>query len=84
MPLPDVRTEDSSVQTAYATWISGLISKYNIDGLRLDTVLEVNTGFWSKFLSAAKVYIVGEIYEQSADTVCGFQNYLPGVLNYAT
>lgn len=84
VPLPDLRTEDSNVSSQYNTWISGLVSDYSVDGLRLDTVMEVNTGFWSAFHSAAGVYMVGEVNEGDAGYVCGFQNYVPGLLNYAT
>jgi alpha-amylase len=84
VPLPDLRTEDSDVSAQYDAWIGDLVSNYSIDGLRLDTVMEVNTGFWSSFHSAAGVYMVGEIDNGDADYVCGFQDYVPGVLNYAT
>ncbi|KAK0287101.1 hypothetical protein LTS00_010139 [Friedmanniomyces endolithicus] len=84
VPLPDLRTEDADVAAAYQSWISNLISEYSIDGLRLDSAMEVNTGFWSGFHNAAGVYMIGEIYEPDAGYVCGFQNYLPGVMNYAT
>jgi alpha-amylase len=84
VPLPDLRTEDDDVSSQYSTWISQLVSSYSIDGLRLDSVMEVNTGFWSSFKSAAGVYIVGEVDNDDANYVCGFQNYIPGVLNYAT
>ncbi|KAK5123434.1 hypothetical protein LTR08_006449 [Meristemomyces frigidus] len=82
--LPDLRTENSDVATGYQTWIKQLVSNYSIDGLRLDTAMEVNTGFWSGFSAAAGVYMVGEVDEADAGYVCGFQNYIPGVLNYGT
>jgi len=84
VPLPDLRTEDSDVQSGYASWVSGLVSEYSIDGLRLDSVMEVSTGFWSSFKSAAGVYILGEVDSGDASYVCGFQDYVPGILNYAT
>lgn len=84
VPLPDLRTEDSDVQSGYQTWISQLISTYSIDGLRLDSVMEVDTAFWSGFENAAGVYMVGEVDDGDAGYVCGFQDYVPGVLNYAT
>lgn len=85
VPLPDLRTEDSDVANAYGTWINQLMSNYSVDGLRLDSMMEVNTGFWSGFQSSAgSPYIVGEVDDGDESFVCGFQNYLPGVLNYAT
>lgn len=84
MSLPDLRTEDSDVASAWQTWIGQIVSNYSIDGLRIDTSMEVDTAFWSGFLDAAGVYAVGEVDEASADYVCSFQEYLPGVLNYGT
>lgn len=84
VPLPDVKTESSSVQNKYNTWIKQLVSTYGIDGLRLDTVIEVNTGFWSGFGAAAGVYMLGEANHGDPSYVCSFQNYVPGVFDYAT
>ena len=33
--LPDLKTGDQRVQDEYGRWISGLVSNYSIDGLRL-------------------------------------------------
>ena len=82
--LPDLRTEDSDVASTWNTWISGIISEYSIDGLRMDSALEVDTAFWAGFGSAAGVYFVGEVDNSDAGLVCSFQDYLPGVLNYGT
>jgi alpha-amylase len=84
VPLLDIRTEDPGIQMTWNNWIEDTVSKFNIDGLRLDSVMQVNTGFWAGFLKAAGIYMIGEIYVQSADFVCNFQNYVPGVLNYGT
>lgn len=83
VPLPDLRTEDSRVQDIWNAWISKLVSDYSIDGLRIDSVMEVNTGFWASFMSAAGVYALGEVYEPDSDFIASYQNYIPGVFNYA-
>lgn len=80
----DLRTEDLDVGQAFQTWITQLVSNYSADGLRIDSVIEVNTGFWSSFQEAAGVYSVGEANNNNATYVCYFQDYLPGVLNYGT
>ena len=80
--LPDLRTEDSDVALEYQDWIKELVANYSIDGLRLDTVLEVDTGFWSEFSKAASVFITGEVDSPSTPTVCSYQNYLDSILNY--
>lgn len=46
--LADLRTEDKDVQSIFDTWIKGLVSQYNIDGLRLDSAGNVNPSFFSK------------------------------------
>lgn len=82
VPLPDLRTETQAVASGYQTWIKELVSNYSIDGLRLDTVFEVNTGFWSGFHDAAGTYMIGEVDLDNSSWVCSYQDYLPGVLNY--
>lgn len=83
VPLPDLRTEDSGVASTLNNWISGLVSDYSIDGLRIDSAMEVHPNFWAAFQTAAGVYSLGEVYVADSDFVCGYQDYLPGVLNYA-
>ncbi|KAK3069278.1 hypothetical protein LTR53_012514 [Teratosphaeriaceae sp. CCFEE 6253] len=83
VPLPDLRTEDSDVAAGYQSWISHVVSEYSIDGLRLDSMMEVNTGFWSGFHSAAGVFMLGEVYNGDAGYVCSFQDYVP-TMNYPT
>lgn len=83
MPLPDLRTEDSNIAGTYQKWINKLVRDYSVDGLRLDTVLQVDTGFWNGFSRAvAGMYMVGEIFQSSASFVCNYQNYIPAPLNY--
>ncbi|KAI9686306.1 MAG: hypothetical protein M1820_010662, partial [Bogoriella megaspora] len=87
VPLPDLKTESPAVMTGYQKWISQLLANYSIDGLRLDTVSEVNPQFWPGFVQAAKnSYMVGEVYDQNVTNVCSYQKTydLPGVLNYPT
>lgn len=55
-----------------------------VDGLRIDTAWQVDTGFWSGFLSAAGVFATGEFDDDDASIVCSGQDYLNSVLNYAT
>ena len=78
--LPDVNTDLTSVQDTYNEWISSLVSTYSIDGLRLDTVRQVQKPFWPPFLG--DLYAVGEVFDGDQDYVCGYQDYVPGLLNY--
>ncbi|CAK4033307.1 glycoside hydrolase family 13 [Lecanosticta acicola] len=82
VPLPDLKTEAQNVSAVWDTWVGELVSNYSVDGLRIDSLMEVNTGFWSGFQSAAGVYSVGEVLEGDEGFVCAFQDYVPGVMNY--
>jgi alpha-amylase len=80
--LPDLRTEDSGVQSTWNSWITNLVSTYSIDGLRVDSAQQVNTDFFPSFQSAAGVYVVGEVFNGDPSYTCPYQNYMSGVLNY--
>ncbi|EME39333.1 glycoside hydrolase family 13 protein [Dothistroma septosporum NZE10] len=82
--LPDLRTEDPSIQNTFNAWISQLVSNYSIDGLRLDSAMSVNQNFWTTFVAASGVYAVGEVLDGDPTTMCAWQSYMPGTLNYAT
>ncbi|KAK4503775.1 hypothetical protein PRZ48_004690 [Zasmidium cellare] len=83
VPLPDLKTEAQNVSDVWNSWIGDLVSNYSIDGLRIDSLMEVNTGFWSGFQQNAGVYSLGEVYNGDNTFVCGYQDYVPGVFNYA-
>jgi alpha-amylase len=80
--LPDVKTTDSTVRSDYQSWIKDLISTYSIDGLRIDTCLEVETDFFSGFRSAAGVYSVCETFNGDVAECEPYQQVVDGVLNY--
>jgi alpha-amylase len=68
VPLPDIKTEDSGVRDTFNAWIKDLVTTYGIDGLRIDSLLEVEKDFWPGFSSAAGVYLVGEVSVPPADS----------------
>lgn len=85
VPLPDLNTEDTAVQTLFSSWIAELVKNYTIDGLRIDTAKHINTGFWKPFSQAAgDIYAVGEILDGNPKYVCPYQKFMPGVLNFPT
>lgn len=59
--LPDLRTEDSGIRNTFNEWIRDLVSKYSIDGMRIDSVKHVEKDFWPGFLQAAGIYGIGEV-----------------------
>ena len=60
-----------------------MVQKYNIDGIRIDTIPEVPKWFWKQFSEAAGVYQIGEAFDGRLDYVADYQNCcLDGMLNY--
>ncbi|KAH9828346.1 Alpha-amylase domain [Teratosphaeria destructans] len=81
--LPDLRTEDSTVLSMWETWITQLVANYSIDGLRVDSMQQVDSVFWQPWLAAAgDLYAVGEVFNGDPTYTCPYQAYLPGVMNY--
>ncbi|KAF7855421.1 hypothetical protein EAF04_010164 [Stromatinia cepivora] len=83
-PLPDLNTTQSAVRDFHTTWIKSLVGNYSIDGLRVDTVRHVEKDFWPLFNEAAGVYCVGEVADRDVDYLCDYQNYMDGLLSYAS
>lgn len=81
--LPDLRTEDARIANTWNSWITQLVSNYSIDGLRLDTVYQVNQDFWPPFQSAAGgIHAIGEVWNGDPNVMCPYQNYVSGLMNY--
>lgn len=62
--------------------MQGLVQKYNLDGIRIDTIPEVPKTFWSTFTKAAGVFQFGECFDGRADYVAGYQGAIDSMLNY--
>ncbi|KAI5210720.1 putative alpha-amylase [Aureobasidium subglaciale] len=80
--LPDLRVEDSAVQTMWATWIKQLVANYTIDGLRIDSASSVSKDSLKEFESAAGVYAIAEVFNNNPDYTCAYQDYISGLMNY--
>ena len=59
-----------------------LVQKYNIDGIRIDTIMEVPKWFWDKFRQSAGVFQIGEAFNGDPGYVADYQNHLDSVFNY--
>jgi alpha-amylase len=80
--LPDIDTTDTSIRSTFQSWISDLVSTYDFDGLRIDTVKHVEKDFWPDFVSASGVFAIGEVYNGDP-AYCGpYQDYVTSVLNF--
>ena len=82
LSLPDVKTEDPQVASMYYSWIESLVSNYSADGVRIDTVLNVNTDFFPGFNKAAGVFCTGEVFDGDPASSCPIQEDLDSILNF--
>ena len=82
LDLPDLKHENDFVADELLRWIEYIIKKYDIDGIRVDTVPEVPKWFWKKFSKASGVYQVGEVFNGDVDYVAGYQECLDATFNY--
>eukprot|EP00330_Aristerostoma_sp_ATCC50986_P007869 CAMPEP_0114598698 /NCGR_PEP_ID=MMETSP0125-20121206/21109_1 /TAXON_ID=485358 ORGANISM="Aristerostoma sp., Strain ATCC 50986" /NCGR_SAMPLE_ID=MMETSP0125 /ASSEMBLY_ACC=CAM_ASM_000245 /LENGTH=197 /DNA_ID=CAMNT_0001804771 /DNA_START=109 /DNA_END=703 /DNA_ORIENTATION=+ len=81
--LPDLDQDDSTTRQLLLDWVKGIVANNSFDGLRVDTVEEVKPEFWKEYISEyAGVHAVGEVFNGDLDFVSGYQDYLPGLLNY--
>ena len=80
--LPDLNQDNSWVRAKLKEWIHDLVIKYNIDGIRIDTVMEVPKNFWNEFRNYAGVFQIGEAFHGDAGYVGDYQNYLDSLFNY--
>ncbi|GLA12913.1 hypothetical protein AnigIFM62618_009428 [Aspergillus niger] len=80
--LPDLNTTETAVRTIWYDWVADLVSNYSVDGLRIDSVLEVEPDFFPGYQEAAGVYCVGEVDNGNPALDCPYQEVLDGVLNY--
>lgn len=80
--LPDLKQENQYVHDTLISWIRDLVQKYNIDGLRIDTIPEVFKSFWSDFSAAAGVFTIGEVFDGRLGYVADYQNHIDATLHY--
>lgn len=80
--LPDLRTEDDDIRSTWNSWITPLIAKYGIDGLRMDSTKHVEKSFWPGWVDASGVYNMGEVYNGDPSVFPDWLNYINGLENY--
>lgn len=84
--LPDLNQENEYVKNELLKWIDWLVTEYDIDGLRIDTIPEVPKFFWREFQKRAGCYAVGEVFDGRIDYIADYQNPngggLDALLNY--
>lgn len=82
LSTPDVKTEDPQVASMYYSWIESLVSNYSADGVRIDTVLNVNPDFFPGFNKAAGVFCTGEVFNGDPASSCPVQEDLDSIINF--
>lgn len=82
--LPDLNTQSTEIRNVLNTWVSWLVTEYQFDGVRIDTVKHVQQDFWPAFASAAGVYSIGELWDGNPSYLAQYARLMPGLLNYAT
>lgn len=80
--LPDLNSESPYVQKTLNDWIDWLVTEYDVDGLRIDTIPEVPKFFWDGFQDAAGCYAIGEVFDGRIDYVSDYTYHVDAVLNY--
>jgi alpha-amylase len=63
-------------------WIRELVSNYSIDGLRLDTTINIEPDFFPDFVDAAGVFATGETMDGDNRFVCRWADTIGSILNY--
>jgi alpha-amylase len=80
--LPDLNQTNTFVSSTLTTWIHNTVSRYDFDGLRVDTTPEVAKSFWSQYSKSAGVFTMGEVFNGNPSYVAGYQGALDSTLNY--
>jgi len=80
--LPDLNQSVPYVRDTLKQWITQMVSTYQFDGIRIDTVPEVDPTFWGEFNDAANCYAVGEVLNGDVNYVAPYQGPLDAVLSY--
>ena len=82
--LPDLNQENPWVRQELKNWIKWMVDTYDLDGIRIDTCIEVPKTFWGEFAKASGVFSMCEAFDgnNNLSKVASYQNYLDSTLNY--
>lgn len=83
VPLPDLKTEDPTVQQMLTNWVQKTMATYSVDGLRVDATKHVTPEFLPILGNAANAFMTGEVFEVNPVIICNYtNNYITSVPNY--
>eukprot|EP01117_Protostelium_nocturnum_P003233 TRINITY_DN1418_c0_g1_i2.p1 TRINITY_DN1418_c0_g1~~TRINITY_DN1418_c0_g1_i2.p1 ORF type:complete len:343 (+),score=33.86 TRINITY_DN1418_c0_g1_i2:590-1618(+) len=83
--LPDLNQTIPFVKGYLLNWVGNIVKKYKIDGLRVDTIPEVERSFWKLYQQSANTFLIGEVSSNSVNYVSSYQmptGPLTSVLSY--
>ena len=80
--LPDLDQDNSYVRQYLKDWVSGIVETYGFDGIRIDTIPEVDKGFWAEYGAASGVFQMGECFNGDPAYVGPYQGSLTALFNY--
>jgi alpha-amylase len=80
--LADLDQSNDYVRSYLKNWIRNVVSKFDFDGIRIDTIPEVPKDFWSEYTEASGVFQMGECFNGDVDFVAGYQGHVEGLFNY--
>lgn len=80
--LPDLNQDNDYVRGYLKDWIKNLVSEFEFDGIRIDTIPEVPKDFWSEYGEAAGVFQMGENFNGDPAYVGPYQDHVTGLFNY--
>lgn len=80
--LPDLDQSNEYVRTYLKKWIKETVSRFDFDGIRIDTIPHVPKDFWKEYGEAAGVFQMGEVFNGDPNYVGDYQNYVTALFNY--
>eukprot|EP00466_Bigelowiella_natans_P000672 jgi/Bigna1/85018/estExt_fgenesh1_pg.C_10614 len=82
--LPDLNQDNEYVSSKLIEVYTKLVEDSGVDGIRMDTVPEVNPSYWKTFKSQAapNMYIIGEVFNGDSNYIDAHGSELDGLLSY--
>lgn len=82
--LPDLNQSNSFVNDTLISWAQWLITNYNFDGFRVDTVKWIDHEWWKILRPFTPWYNVGEVWDVTYERIAAYMNpqEVYGALNY--
>lgn len=80
--MPDLDQTNTYVRSTLKSWVANIVSHFNFDGIRIDTIPEVAKDFWAEYGASAGVFQMGEAFNGNPAYVGPYQNYITALFNY--